>query len=217
MERIAFVGNAATNDDVSATIDRADWVVRFNGANGFQSVTGSRVDDLFLINCGGQMHEWLHSTAFWLSPQIRTARYISLPVEQLDRRPGLERYRMSPASERDGINYELEARRRLSLLHKHTRTLPDPIRRQAIQALGYEADTPAYWPSTGFLALYWYDLTQPKDTLLDLYGFSFGGWSGHAWSRERAWIIKKMITGRVRWNGLDHCDDSAATPTGVMQ
>ena len=51
--RIAIVGNAPTEEDWSSLIDGADYVVRFNNAFGYGGVTGTRSDELYLINCGG--------------------------------------------------------------------------------------------------------------------------------------------------------------------
>ena len=197
---IAFVGNGPVATDVADAVDGADWVVRFNKTRGYGGPTGRRVDDLFLVNCGGQMHEWLRDDAFWRARPVSAARYVSLPVASPYRQSGLAIYARSGPRDRDGVNFETDVRRRLRDRGASVRTLPDAMRRDAIAALSRIGDGPdgPIWPSTGFLALYWYDrMTDPAATLT-LYGYGFTGWPGHPWARERAWVERRARSGRIR-------------------
>ncbi|UWQ22630.1 hypothetical protein [Jannaschia sp. W003] len=192
------MGNAPLEGDVSREVDRADRVVRFNKTRGFGGATGCRIDDLFLVNCGGQMREWLHDPAFWRSRPVAAARRISLPVAAVRAGSGLLAARGASPCARDGVNYEHDARARLR--GRPVRTMPDVLRRRAIRdlaALGPSGDA-AFWPSTGLLGLYWYDAVTDGDVRFALYGFGFTGWGGHAWDRERAWVARRARAGRIR-------------------
>lgn len=211
---IAIVGNGPIEGDAAGAIDGADWVVRFNKAAGFGGPTGRRVDDLFLVNCGGQALEWLRDGAFWRSAPVAAARRVTLPVARGDAGSGLWTFARTPPDEPDGINYEHDMRRRLRRCRRpcRVRTLPETHRRRAIDALvrAGPRQTNPIWPSTGFLALYWYDRTIRPDTRLTLYGFGFTGWSGHSWARERAWVMARVRSGRMRLIGGDSAARKAA-------
>ena len=200
MREIAFVGNAPVETDIADRVDGADRVVRFNKARGFGGPTGRRVDDLFLVNVGGQMREWLDDPAFWQAAPVAAARRVTLPVACHDPGSGLAlAARAGPGSD-DGINYENDVRRRLRGRPGLVRTLPEWVRLAAIRALAATGPVPSrpIWPSTGFLALYWYDLAEPDDVRLSVHGYGFSGWPGHPWDRERAWVLRRARAGRLR-------------------
>ena len=207
MREIAFVGNGPVDTDVSDAVDRADHVVRFNKTRGFGGPTGRRVDDLFLVNCGGQMREWLRDAGFWWMRPLTATACVSLPVPAPDGRSGL---RIAPdPSTRDGINYEHDVRRtparpahdrahdaRCAAPSGHRRT--GGARRDRRRRTGAGPGPRPIWPSTGFLALYWYDRAEPPTARFTLHGFDFTGWRGHAWNRERDWVRRRMREGRMR-------------------
>ena len=200
LKEIAFVGNAPGVADIADDVDGADWVVRFNKTRGYGGRTGRRIDDLFLINCGGQMHEWLHEPAFWTGRPLADTRYVSLPIASHQPGSGLRAYAHSGPDDRHGVNFETDVRARLRDRAASVRTLPEAVRRAAIAALaaiGGPTDGPI-WPSTGFLALFWYDRMVGDGTRLALHGFGFSGWSGHPWAREREWVARRARSGRVR-------------------
>lgn len=198
MREIALVGNGPLGGWSAAVIDAADHVVRFNRARGFGAEAGSRVDDLFLVNCGGQMHEWLHDDAFWRSPAVAAARRVTLPVAADRPEPGLWRWPRLAPDARHGVNFERDVHARLR--GRAVRTLPDGTRRAAIQSLRRTGPAPRgrIWPSTGFLALFAYDRDLAPDARLTLHGFGFDGASWHDWARERAWVEARAATGRIR-------------------
>ena len=196
VQHIAMVGNGPIEDDIADAVDGADHVVRFNRTRGFGGATGMRVDDLFLINCGGQMHEWLCDAGFWRSAAVRAARRVSLPVAAGHPGSGLAAWAASAPADRHGVNFEHDVRARLG---GRVRTMPDGLRRAAIAdlaALGAAPRRPV-WPSTGFLAVFWYDRTAAPGARIALHGFGLTGWHGHDWARERAWLKQRMRDGRV--------------------
>lgn len=201
MREVALVGNGPLGPGAAAAIDAACHVVRFNRALSFGGAAGARLDELFLVNCGGQMYEWLNDAAFWTSPALRAARTVTLPIAADRPERGLWLWpRMSEAA-RHGVNFERDVRARLA--GRAVRTLPDRTRRAAIAALcreGPPTDRPV-WPSTGFLALFHYDRTLPADVRITLHGFGFSGARCHHWERERAWVGSRGAGGRVRLRG----------------
>ncbi|MBM2575447.1 hypothetical protein JQC91_03945 [Jannaschia sp. Os4] len=212
MREVALVGNGPLGSSGAAEIDAASRVVRFNVARGFGAEAGSRLDDLFLVNCGGQMHEWLLDPAFWTSPPLLAARRVTLPIAADRPEWGLWRWPRVAPHVRDGVNFERDVRRRLD--GRRVRTVPDRLRRGAIRALRRTGPPPEgpVWPSTGFLALFLYDAMLPPETRITLHGFGFEGAACHPWARERAWVERRAATGRVRLAG----DHSAATASAAM-
>ena len=215
MREIAFVGNAPSRGDVRDAVDRADRVVRFNKARGFGGRTGERVDDLFLVNCGGQMREWLATPGFWDAAPVRAARTVSLPIARGDPGSGLAEVARAGPTPLDGINFEHDVRRRLRDRPVAVRTMPDALRRAAIEALAAIGSRPAapIWPSTGFLALFWYDRTEGAEAVFTLHGYGFRGWRGHPWERERLWVAARARSGRMRFGpstvAVDRRSDAA--------
>lgn len=197
MREIALVGNGPLAPGAGARIDAACHVVRFNRTRGFGGPAGTRLDDLFLINCGGQMHEWLHDRAFWTSPALRAARAITLPVAADRPERGLALWPRLSGRDRDGVNFERDVHARLP--GGRVRTLPDATRRAAIAALAALGPAPEgpVWPSTGFLALFHYDRVAPPEARLTLHGYGFQGARCHPWARERLWAERRAEAGRV--------------------
>ena len=185
---VALVGNGPVAPGAEARIDAADWVVRFNKARGFGGRAGSRIDDLFLVNCGGQMHEWLGDAAFWRSPPVLRAAQVTLPIPAGGAGPGMARLRREGMAALDGINFEHDARARLAHRAGVVRVLPADLQADAVAALAALGPLRGRWPSTGFLAMAWYDRVLELDARIVLHGFSFEGYAGHPWPQERAWV-----------------------------
>ena len=199
--RIAIVGNAPTDEDRSSLIDGADYVVRFNNAFGYGGVTGMRIDELYLINCGGQPLEWLRSDAFWSRDYLARTSCISLPLAAQNRRPSLAIIDNDNGRSVDGLNFEWEMRAVLRPLGKTVRTLaPATVTaaRSALRASG--ADSAEINPSTGYLAAFTCLERCARDTIVELYGFTFVGWGGHSWDAEKAWVLDQQIKGRLNWH-----------------
>ncbi|TPW28165.1 glycosyltransferase family 29 protein [Pararhizobium mangrovi] len=194
---ICLVGNAPTTGNEAARIDAMKRVVRFNNAHGFGDVNGSRVTDLFLVNCGGQMREWLDDPAFATRKPMRETRRILLPIH-----PDKDE-RIAPplsAAERadpDGANHADEARMRFSAAGKEVIVVDEAVFLAACAVIGHpriERAMPA--PSTGLIALIW--ALSTFDEPIDVFGFGFDGWQGHRWAMERAFFHAKENEGRVR-------------------
>ncbi len=153
---VAIIGNAPLLSDHGCEIDAHDYVVRCNKAAGFGGVTGHRVNELVLVNSGGQMKEWLdlktieHSTVFQATPVIR------LPIH-----PRKIDWLTPPLSEGEQQAAMLEdhtamARARFASYHKKVRLFSAGHFPASVEALGhipYSRTTPA--ASTGLLVVRW--------------------------------------------------------------
>ncbi|MDY8108151.1 glycosyltransferase family 29 protein [Fulvimarina sp. 2208YS6-2-32] len=193
-----IVGNAPATVDRSAEIDGADIVVRFNNAAGFGGVNGSRTTHLFLINCGGQMREWLDDPDFSERPQVQAADCILLPIhpdkDELIDPPLTREERLDP----DARNYAREAHAMLGeRSDASVSILPARHFIEACRTIGQirqERRMPA--PSTGLIALHWALATCRSP--IDVTGFRFDGWPGHRWEAERAFFRAMEAGGRIR-------------------
>ena len=190
--RLVLVGNAPVEGDRAALVDGADAVVRFNGASGFAGATGSRTDRLFLVNCGGQMREWLDDPAFAMRPAVAAARRIVLPIAPTGQ--GI----VEPDADRFAghVNHAAEATARLRAAGRAVRVLPRRAFEAACAALAIEPDG-GRAPSTGFVALHHYRTGLPAAWTVELVGFGFDGWQGHAWDAERTWVERRLGRGLV--------------------
>ncbi len=200
-ERIAIVGNAPSNDDISSAVDQADRVVRFNNAFGYGGFTGTRIDDLYLINCGGQPLEWLRSDSFWTQECILQADRITLPFAAPGQRRNLVGSQEHTVSCVDGVNFEWDLRDRLKPLGRIVDTLPEETVAAAVHCLReFGASKDQINPSTGFLAIFACSQDFEMGTEINLYGFTFEGWAGHDWNAERAWVKSQCDRGRLVWH-----------------
>ena len=201
--RSLIVGNAPFEEDVGALADGADHVVRFNKARGFGGASGSRTDELWLVNHGGQMAEWLSEGTLTALPALAAAASVVLPVPML---PGhlshreaarLEHERGEPLDP-DRVNHVEEACRRLrehGVLVRQVATGEYRAAQRALSALS--ACGGPHHPSTGFVAIFC-TLARARPTdRVELCGFTFEGWGGHSWDAERRWVLDREREGRL--------------------
>lgn len=198
---ISLVGNAPHERDRSAAIDASESVIRINNCIGLVGVNGSRTTHLFLINCGGQMREWLDDTAFLTRPAVVQAGEILLPIhpakDDLIAPPLDEAERKAP----DARNWAPEAEAMLRADGRTVTRVDVDIFLRACAVIGYprpQRDMSA--PSTGLIALLW--ALETFGGPIDVYGFGFDGWDGHRWNRERAFFETMQDEGRVRLHPL---------------
>lgn len=212
--KVALVGNAPLGDDRGRAIDACDLVVRFNDARGFGAEAGSRVDDLFLVNRGGAPAEWLEDPALAARPAIASARRIVLPLHPdsvfLDTRRGA-----GGDVHRDDADHTGALLARLARADREVLALDARHHERCCRALGLVPapgarsgagpgdardrlpDDALHRPSTGFVALVWYLRTLPAHARLALHGFTFEGWPGHPWRRERERVAAEALGGRI--------------------
>lgn len=184
--RVAIVGNAPT-EGWAARVDASDWVVRFNNAPGYGSTTGRRVTHLALVNHGGQMAEWLGDPGFTQRPVVASAESFLLPFARKDTEP----------NDADECCWTDAAIARISTLGRPVAILPEVVREEARRIVGADDEVSGPAPSTGLLATLHVLRSISTDTRVDLYGFAFAGWSGHAFDRERGFLEGMQRAGRL--------------------
>ncbi|WP_062115170.1 glycosyltransferase family 29 protein [Aureimonas sp. AU40] len=199
---IAVVGNAPEAGRIGPLVDRADWVLRFNNAQGFGAATGQRVTHLFLMNFGGQTREWLAEESFHRRPAVARAQGFVLPID-----PGRdERRQPTPTRAKwqgGEQDWTPELAQRLGLHRRPAWLLNDPLFHAAGDALRRHGAAREAVPSTGFLALFW--LTRHlggRRVPVHVHGFGFAGWEGHGWDAERCWAEGQARRGLLRLHPL---------------
>lgn len=188
MQPVALVGNAPLRRCHAAAIDGAGRVVRFNNAAGLEGRAGSRTDQLWLVNRGGQAAEWLQDPGFWQGPAFAALPEVVLPLP-----PDPEG---APAQTAPGARDHSRAmRRRIADLGMAIRQMPPDLSGRARDVLrSFGARRALIAPSTGFLAMLHF---ADEGAELELYGFGFDGWDGHDWAAERAWAKRMVRQGRA--------------------
>lgn len=193
---VAIVGNAPSEGDQSRAVDTCDVVVRLNKAPGFGGPDGSRVDQLVLINCGGQMAEWLATGTILSLPVFQAAATVVLPIH-----PGKVRLiepPLSPAELRDADaqDFSPAATALFEAEGKRVVAWPAEVFADAMASLGVvplgRGDRA---PSTGYLAAHWW--LRPGTHVVHAFGFGFDGWRGHDFAAERRWFADHAAAGRL--------------------
>ena len=194
--RIALVGNAPTGTDAAAAIDACERVVRFNDARGFGGEAGSKATDLFLVNRGGAPAEWLRDPALARRPAVAAASRVVLPLHPDSAYLPIRRDAAGRVH-RDDRDHSARLRERLETPARAVIRLPARHHERCCAALGLDpaGGVDDGRPSTGFVALAWYlDALAPGWRVV-LHGFTFEGWEGHPWRREREWVEARVREG----------------------
>lgn len=202
--RVVLVGNAPLRRSVARLVDGAARVIRFNKARGHGAESGSRTDELYLVNHGGQMAEWLAQDDLPCQPAVAAAATVVLPVPLL---PGHLTSREARALERerdvaidpDRVNHLEDAQRLLERAGCAVDRVSVAEYRGAQRALAALAPSTAteHYPSTGFVAIYRTLSRARPGERVELCGFTFEGWRGHSWDAERRWVAMRADEGRL--------------------
>ncbi len=195
--RTAFIGNAPMVGNPAASIDACERVVRFNDAHGFGGATGSRVTELYLVNRGGAPAEWLDDPALGARPAVAATPRVVLPLHPDSDYLGVRRS-ANGRVHRDDRDHTRALVERLCTPERAVDILGAAVHERACRALGLTPDgADERRPSTGFVALHHHLVARgPRGRTL-LYGFTFEGWEGHPWQREREWIAAREAEGAV--------------------
>ncbi len=182
---ISIVGNCPATVDRSRAIDGGDWVTRFNNTAGFGSSSGSKISELVLVSRGGQAEEWIHDPEFVNRRAISSAQLITLVFPHSDD-PGAECW----------FN---ELSQLLQDVGKSVTFINDAehsYARETLCKLGARSEAAL---SSGFVYAHSKLRSLPIGSPpLQIFGFSFEGWEGHAWSAEAEWFRRSASEGRVQ-------------------
>jgi hypothetical protein len=182
---MSIVGNCPAVVDRSKAIDGGDWVTRFNNTEGFGSSSGSKISELVLVSRGGQAEEWIRDPEFINRRAISCAQLITLVFPHTDD-PGAECWF-------DELSQLLqEAGKSVTFINDAEHSYA----RETLTKLGAHRDAAL---SSGFVYTHCKLRTLPIGAPpLHIFGFSFDGWEGHAWSAEAEWFRRSASEGRVR-------------------
>ncbi|PYE86388.1 glycosyltransferase family 29 protein [Phyllobacterium leguminum] len=194
-KRLIIVGNGDLSRDLSAEIDAAQFVLRFNEPKA--GMSGTRTDLLMMINSSKQMQKWLQESDFVHSPFFVAAREIMLVHHPLI----IRKYCVQP-----NVLSRLKGRRTdwtwaainiLGSAGKEIRIMPPQDYIDGCRELGIPEDKMhEVFPSTGFLGIrYILKNFSKNDWDIKLCGFGWEGWKRHAWADERRWVSGKIEEG----------------------
>lgn len=201
--RTVLVGNAPMRERVADLVDGADRVVRFNRARGVGTSSGSRTDELWLVNHGGQMAEWLADGALGDVAAVAAGATVVLPIPMLPGHVAACAARVAATDagaspDADRINHVDEAHRVLADGGHVVERLGIDDYRGAQRALGApDPGVGEHYPSTGFIAIVRTLARATTGDRVELVGFTFEGWRGHSWNAERRWVEARAREGRL--------------------
>lgn len=194
-KQLFIVGNGDLSRDLSAEIDAAQFVLRFNEPR--LGMRGTRTDLLMMANSSKQMQARLQDPAFLRSPFLLAASEIMLVHHPLI----IRKYCVQP-----NILSRLKGRRAdwtwaavniLGAAGKEVRIMPPQFYIDGCIELGIpDEKMNDVFPSTGYLGIrYILKNFSGKEWDIKLCGFSWEGWKRHAWANEQRWVKAKMKKG----------------------
>lgn len=198
-----IVGNGSLDRDLSAEIDAAEIVLRFNEPRVSLRMSGTKTDMLMLATSSKQMGEWIKDSAFINSeivrntPEVLFAFHPSI-IKRFHHHPNfLSRLKGRRA---DWTNEAIEYFGRAG---KKIRIMPSQDYFAVCDELGIGADRmKEVFPSTGFFGI-WLALRKYSlpDWDIKICGFSWEGWKRHDWAAERKWVEEKIEAGLLQKAG----------------
>ncbi|TCQ82225.1 glycosyl transferase family 29 (putative sialyltransferase) [Ochrobactrum sp. BH3] len=194
---IFIVGNGPLDHDLSAEIDAADLVLRFNEPRVSLGMSGTKTDMLMLATSSKQMEQWIKDPTFINSkivrntPEMLFAFHPSI-IKRFHHHPNiLSRLKGRRADwTNEAIDYFGRAGKKI-------RIMPSQDYFAVCDELGISADRmKEVFPSTGFFGI-WLALRKYSQPEWDIKicGFSWEGWKRHDWNAERKWIEEKIAAG----------------------
>ncbi|MFQ0813816.1 hypothetical protein AVM02_18665 [Brucella anthropi] len=196
---LVIVGNAPLPRNLSAEVDAADFVVRFNEPKQSIGMSGTRTDILMLATSSKPMQRRLRDPGFVQTPTFKAAEEVMLVYH-----PSIIR-KYHP---RPNILSRLKGRRRdwtmqtieiVGSAGKKICIMPPQFYLAGCTELGVtEENISKVFPSTGFFGI-WYMLGNcPEDGWdVKICGFTWEGWKRHSWADERSWVEHKVQSGRI--------------------
>lgn len=201
--RIAIVGNATVETDLSDQINSADLVVRFNvpTKNNYNINTGVKTDVLCVNNSCAPGRAYAKYRRLTTLPFINELsevwfpRFASKPASQVWFKPWSRQvFRQT--------DYSKFIISRNGLKNKKVVYFDENLFRDCCQMLNIAKDCTLYGPSSGFLALYYvrqkFNLTEHQ---LQLIGFAFSGSETHRWQKEKEEVLKLQAQGLLELLG----------------
>ncbi|MBV2142447.1 glycosyltransferase family 29 protein [Falsochrobactrum sp. TDYN1] len=197
---LVIVGNGPLNRDLSAQVDGADLVLRFNEPRVSIGMSGSKTDMLMLATSSKQMQQWISDPAFVNSeivrntPEILFAFHPSI-IKRFHHHPNfLSRLKGRRA------DWTVQAIDYFGQAGKKIRIMPAQFYFDVCEELGIGSERmKEMFPSTGFFGI-WLVLRKYSQPHWDIKicGFSWEGWKRHDWAAERQWIEARIKEGKLQ-------------------
>lgn len=195
--RVVVVGNGPLPRDLTAEVESADLVLRFNEPKASTGKSGRKTDMLMVNNTGKPMQQMLRDASFFRSPFVQAAQEVVFPyhphaIRSYMLQPGLlSRLRGRKA------DWTIQAVEAFGKAGKPIRIMPPSFYEEGCGELSIPREQMrTVFPSTGYLGLR-HVFNHFPDHRIEICGFSWEGWKRHAWSNERGWVENKMAGGRL--------------------
>ncbi|KAB2713627.1 glycosyltransferase family 29 protein [Brucella intermedia] len=196
---LIIVGNAPLPRDLSAEVDAADFVVRFNEPKQSIGMSGTRTDLLMLATSSKPMQRRLRDPGFVQTPTFKAAKEVMLAyhpsiIRKYHPRPNF----LSRLKGRRG-DWTMQTIEVVGSAGKEIRIMPPQFYLAGCKELGVtEENVSKVFPSTGFFGI-WYMLEKcPQESWdVKICGFTWEGWKRHTWGDERSWVEQKVKSGRI--------------------
>ncbi|KAB2711645.1 hypothetical protein F9K88_09755 [Brucella intermedia] len=196
---LIIVGNAPLPRDLSAEVDAADFVVRFNEPKQSIGMSGTRTDLLMLATSSKPMQRRLRDPGFVQTPTFKAAKEVMLAyhpsiIRKYHPRPNF----LSRLKGRRG-DWTMQTVEVVGSAGKEIRIMPPQFYLAGCKELGVtEENISKVFPSTGFFGI-WYMLEKcPQESWdVKICGFTWEGWKRHTWGDERSWVEQKVESGRI--------------------
>ncbi|ERI14804.1 glycosyltransferase family 29 protein [Brucella intermedia] len=196
---LIIVGNAPLPRDLSAEVDAADFVVRFNEPKQSIGMSGTRTDLLMLATSSKPMQRRLRDPGFVQTPTFKAAKEVMLAyhpsiIRKYHPRPNF----LSRLKGRRG-DWTMQTIEVVGSAGKEIRIMPPQFYLAGCKELGVtEENISKVFPSTGFFGI-WYMLEKcPQESWdVKICGFTWEGWKRHTWGDERSWVEQKVESGRI--------------------
>lgn len=190
-----IVGNGNLPRDLSAQIDKADYVLRFNRPRALDGWSGTRTDRLMMCNTGKPMQLMLKDKGFLSSEFLHNTReivfaYHPVIMRNFFKKPLLTSRLLNGRK----VDWTYEGIDILGRKEKPVMVLPPQFYLRASAEIGISgAILYQQFPSTGYLGIWDCLQSLPTDQWrIKLCGFNWQGWKRHNWQEERKWIMAKI-------------------------
>ena len=194
-----IIGNGNLHRDISAIVDDAEFVMRFNEPNLSGGMGGTRTDILMLAASSKVMQRRLVDPAFLDSTVFKAVKEVMLVYHPAIIRKYHPKPNIFSRLKGRKADWSMQAIELIGSAGKEIRLMPPQFYLDGCAALGVPASRMReLFPSTGFLGICYALSNFPAEEWdVKLCGFTWEGWKRHAWQDERRWVEDKIASGRI--------------------
>lgn len=176
--RFFIIGNADEHNNIADKISNDDIVIRFNNPN---PTCQLMADWVFIANGTIQIRHLSIEHQFFRPDTEIFFRYKTNDILK-------SRYENIPINKKlKYCWYFFRWKKKFQLDQYLTHIIPPSVHYECIKLL-----YPNIFPSTGLLAIYYILQYHPKHKIF-LHNFTYQGWKGHNWNKEKA-LIQTLIS-----------------------